>query len=63
MQDLKHEHVLALLGVVIENNRAYVLLPYMENGDLKTFISNEDNVSVWKWFIQFSINKFILESD
>ena len=44
MKGFKHTHVLHLVGVVIENNRAYVILPYMENGDMKTFISNGDNV-------------------
>ncbi len=45
LKDFKHEHVLGLIGVAIEKNHPYVLLPYMENGDLKSFISNEENVS------------------
>ena len=46
MSDFNHEHVLGLTGVVIRGNHPYVVLPFMENGDLKTFISNDDNVSV-----------------
>ena len=45
MDEFKHENILSLMGVVLENNKAYVILPYMENGDLKTFITNESNVS------------------
>ena len=45
MKDFKHQHVLHLLGVAIDNDRIYVVLPYMENGDLKSFISNDANVS------------------
>ena len=45
MKDFKHENILGLIGVAIERNHSYVLLPYMDNGDIKTFISNEENVS------------------
>ena len=45
MKDFKHDHVLHLLGVAIDDDRVYVVLPYMENGDLKSFISNDVNVS------------------
>ena len=46
MKDFDHENILNLLGVVIDGLNAYVVLPYMENGDLKRFICNEDNVSI-----------------
>lgn len=46
MKDFKHKHVLHLLGVAIDDDRVYVVLPYMENGDLKSFISNDANVSL-----------------
>ena len=46
MKDFTHQHVLHLLGVAIDDDRVYVVLPYMENGDLKSFISNDANVSV-----------------
>ena len=46
MKDFEHSNILHLVGVAIENNRAFVILPYMSNGDLKTFIQNEENVSL-----------------
>ena len=46
MKDFRHVHVLHLMGVVIDDlNRAYVLLPYMENGDMKAYISSDGHVS------------------
>ena len=45
MKNFKHPNVLPLLGVVIKENIPYVILPFMDNGDLKTFVSNENNVS------------------
>ena len=56
MKDFKHENILGLIGVAIERNHSYVLLPYMDNGDIKTFISNEENVS--DGFIYFYIYFF-----
>ena len=48
MKNFKHPNVLPLLGVVIKENIPYVILPFMDNGDLKTFVSNEKNVSEHK---------------
>ena len=48
MKNFKHPNVLPLLGVVIKENIPYVILPFMDNGDLKTFVSNENNVSEQK---------------
>ena len=46
MIDFKHENVLSLIGVVQEDGeRPLVVLPYMENGDLCSFIKMEDVVS------------------
>lgn len=44
MKDFDHLNVLSLYGVVIRNNEPHVILPYMENGDLKNYVKNEDNV-------------------
>lgn len=46
MKDFDHLNVLSLYGVVIRNNEPHVILPYMENGDLKNYVKNEDNVSI-----------------
>lgn len=46
MIDFKHENVLSLIGVVYEEgDRPLVVLPFMENGDLCTFIKRDEVVS------------------
>ena len=40
MKDFHHPNVLTLYGVVILQNKPYVLLPLMENGDLQSFVRN-----------------------
>jgi len=45
MIDFKHENVLSLVGVVYEpGERPLVVLPYMENGDLCSFVKKNDLV-------------------
>ena len=52
MKDFNHDHVLSMYGVIIdENNRVYVLLPYMANGDLKAYVADDHNVSSLKYFL------------
>ena len=46
MRDFDHQNVLSLLGLVVKDNKPYVILPLMEHGDLKTYISNRDLVSI-----------------
>ena len=46
MKDFDHKNVLSLYGVVITEIRPYVILPFMDNGDLKKYISNAQNVSM-----------------
>ena len=46
MIDFKHENVMALVGVVWEEgDRPLVILPFMENGDLKSLIQSPEVVS------------------
>ncbi len=51
MQDFQHENVLTLLAVAIKDNLPFVILPFMANGDLRTYVSNTHKVSV-QYFIQ-----------
>ena len=45
MKDFNHSNVLSLLGVAIKDNKQpFVILPYMEHGDLKSYISSPDRV-------------------
>ena len=44
MKDCEHENVLGLVGCFIKEGQPFVVLPLMENGDVKTFISNPNNV-------------------
>ena len=47
MKDFNHSNVLSLIGVAIkDNNKPFVILPYMEHGDLKSYISNPDRVKL-----------------
>ena len=44
MHNFDHPNVLCLLGVVIDHNKPYVIMPLMENGDLRIFIGKRDRV-------------------
>jgi len=44
MIDFAHVNVLTLLAIAIDHQTPYVILPLMEHGDLKSYISNPDNV-------------------
>ena len=43
MKKMEHPNVLGLLGVChnTENGIPYIVLPFMENGDLKTYLHNK----------------------
>lgn len=46
MADFCHKNVLSLIAIVIEQNVPYVVLPLMEHGDLRNYVSNQRNVSI-----------------
>ena len=48
MEELKHPHVMSLLGVCLDAGPApYIVLPYMGNGDLLSFLKkNRDSLLV-----------------
>ncbi|CAF0881012.1 unnamed protein product [Adineta steineri] len=56
MKDFSHSNVLSLIGVVWDPIRkAMVLLPYMKNGDLRSYISNEKNRPTVRQLITWGI--------
>ena len=46
MADFDHPNVLPLTGITYKQGYPLVLMPLMDNGDLKKFISNEYNVRI-----------------
>ena len=44
MKDFKHLNVLGLVGVVLKDDKPFVILPFMEHGDLKTYIREPTRV-------------------
>ena len=44
MKDFDHPNVLPLLGVALAETKPYVILPYMEHGDLKSYVSSKHRV-------------------
>lgn len=47
MKKIEHPNVLGLLGVCLntEDGSPYIVLPFMENGDLKTFLYSKRTTS------------------
>jgi len=46
MADFDHRNVMWLIAIVIDDEmKPHVLLPLMENGDLRSFIAKPNNVS------------------
>lgn len=40
MSNFKHEHILSLLGVCLDNDPQFIILELMEGGDLLSFLRN-----------------------
>ena len=56
MKDFSHPNILSLIGVSWDPARkAMVLLPYMKNGDLRSYISNEKNRPTVRQLITWGI--------
>ena len=57
MKDLIHNHLLTMIGVSFEENGSPILvLPFMQNGDLFSYIRNEENNPTVKVLMMFAID-------
>ena len=45
MRKFNHPNVLSLIGVTVHDNKPSVILPLMENGNLKKFLNSHQSVS------------------
>ena len=45
MKNFNHPHILNLLGVCIDNKNPMMVLPYMAQGDLRTYVKDKKRVS------------------
>ena len=45
MKGFKHKNVLCMLAITFKKDLPCVILPFMENGDLKTFLGKDNRVS------------------
>ncbi|KAK2167282.1 hypothetical protein LSH36_30g06009 [Paralvinella palmiformis] len=55
MKDFHHDNVLYLVGVVLQEGKPYVLLPLMENGDLRQFLLNPANTFTVGDLLEFGL--------
>ena len=44
MKGFQHRNVMTTIGLVLRDNRPFVVLPFMDKGDLKTYISDQTKV-------------------
>ena len=56
MKEFKHANVLTLVGVGFKGIVPMLVFPFMENGDLLTYIRTEDNRPTVKDLLQFAID-------
>ena len=56
MHRIRHQNVLKLEGVIIENNMPLIVLPFITNGDLKSHIKRvEQHFSVSNAYVELFI--------
>ncbi|ESO03081.1 hypothetical protein HELRODRAFT_192108 [Helobdella robusta] len=55
MVDFSHPNVLTLLAITIEDNIPNVILPFMENGDLRSYVLDEKNKFVLGELLNFCL--------
>jgi len=55
MRSFCHEHVLTMLGLVTEGDKPLVVLPWMDKGDLKTFLMDENETFTIKNMLELCV--------
>ena len=50
MKGFQHRNVMTMSGLVLRDNRPFVILPFMKNGDLRTFVSDHKKVCILHTF-------------
>ena len=54
MKNFKHPHVLELMGVCLaEGEFPMVILPFMKDGDLRTYVKDKSRVIIFKRILIF----------
>ena len=44
MEEFKHPNIMSIIGISFKDNKAYIILPFMTNGDLRTYVKEPSNV-------------------
>ena len=44
MKGFQHRNVMSTIGLVLRDNQPFAVLPYMKNGDLRAYISDQTKV-------------------
>ena len=49
MRNFDHENVMRMIGFAVKSNNPYILLPYMENKDLRTYLKQNKQVHIYTY--------------
>ena len=44
MEEFKHPNIMSIIGISFKDNKPYIILPFMTNGDLRTYVKEPSNV-------------------
>ncbi|KAI1294634.1 Tyrosine-protein kinase receptor TYRO3 [Halotydeus destructor] len=56
LKGLIHAHVITFIGIHIRNDFPHIVLPFMANGDLQSFLKDEGNILTNDDLLQFAID-------
>ena len=57
-----HPNVLSLLAITIDKDKPHVILPFMDLGDLRSYVSKPDNVCTLNFMLDSSQRNWIIFS-